>query len=420
MSRILRNIILFGVFSAAAVLALLRSFAAWPHGARRADDHQTGNRRSNAKRYALTIVVFVVAAACGGFLMVAAGLVPIKASSGHWPITAALLNFAMRRSVVMHSLGIEAPPLDDKALVLKGAGHYEIGCSPCHGSPTLRQPVIAQGMTPPPPDLAKEVSNWDAEELFYIVKHGVKFTGMPAWAAQERDDEVWAIVAFLFILPQLDGDEYRRLIHGDVTRSQMDVAGASFSPTADVLRLVSENCARCHGHDGVGRNSHAFPKIAGQNPSYFYLTMQAYAQGHRNSGIMEPIAAVLSTEAIRDLARYYSGLRPRSSSTRPSQNNPAIERGKQIAEQGIPSQRVPICMECHGPGPDRRSPNYPELAGQYAEYLILQLTLFKKQQRGGTAYAHLMRRVAHRLTPQQMRDVANYYESLSPSGDYRN
>lgn len=422
MSRMLRNIILIGIFGAAAVLALLRSFgagAARPHGERTADD-QTRDRRRNAKRYAFTIATVFVAAACGGLLIVVAGLVPIKASSGHWPITAALLNFAMRRSVVMHSLGIEAPPLNDQALVLKGAGHYEIGCSPCHGSPDLRQPVIALWMTPPPPDLSKEIPKWDAEELFYIVKHGVKFTGMPAWPAQERDDEVWAMVAFLLLLPQLHADEYRRLVHDDGAVSKSKAAIAGVSGQTDVSRLVTDNCAMCHGVDGLGRNSSAFPKLAKQNPNYFYLTMQAYARGERNSGIMEPIAATLRPEIIGELARYYADRKPPTPSTRLSQDSRAIERGKQIAEQGIPSQRVPICRECHGPGPDRKNPNYPELAGQYAEYLILQLTLFKKQQRGGTAYAHLMRRVAHGLTPQQMSDVANYYESLSPNGDYRN
>jgi cytochrome c553 len=55
---------------------------------------------------------------------------------------------------------------------------------------------------------------------------------------------------------------------------------------------------------------------------------------------------------------------------------------------------------------------YPHLAGQYAEYLALQLRLFKDDRRGGTPYAHIMRMVAGRLTPAQMRAVAAYYASL--------
>jgi cytochrome c553 len=52
------------------------------------------------------------------------------------------------------------------------------------------------------------------------------------------------------------------------------------------------------------------------------------------------------------------------------------------------------------------------LAGQYADYLRLQLELFKTQHRGGSPYAHIMYNVASRLQPEQIRAVAHYYASL--------
>jgi cytochrome c553 len=86
--------------------------------------------------------------------------------------------------------------------------------------------------------------------------------------------------------------------------------------------------------------------------------------------------------------------------------------------RGIPRQRVPACVACHGPSDLPRNPIYPELAGQYSEYLALQLALFKNESRGGTPYAHLMRAVASRLTSEQMRDVTLYYASLTPAVDF--
>jgi cytochrome c553 len=115
---------------------------------------------------------------------------------------------------------------------------------------------------------------------------------------------------------------------------------------------------------------------------------------------------------MRELADYYGSLRELSPSGPPQHAAPVIERGKAIADRGVPSQRVPSCVDCHGPGATRRNPVYPELAGQYADYLVLQLEIFKKNVRGGTDYAHIMRRVAAGLTPDQMRDVALYYASL--------
>ena len=92
----------------------------------------------------------------------------------------------------------------------------------------------------------------------------------------------------------------------------------------------------------------------------------------------------------------------------------AVERGAAIAAQGVPAQKVPACQECHGPVGPPRNRAYPQLAGQYAVYLELQLRLFKSGRRGGSPYAHLMQKVAPRLSDGQIEDVALYYASLAP------
>ena len=84
----------------------------------------------------------------------------------------------------------------------------------------------------------------------------------------------------------------------------------------------------------------------------------------------------------------------------------------------VPARPPAACrLGAVGPGAARRNPLYPLLAGQYAAYLVLQLELFDRGQRGGSAYARLMRPVATRLTPEQMRDVALYYASLPGTHD---
>jgi cytochrome c553 len=156
------------------------------------------------------------------------------------------------------------------------------------------------------------------------------------------------------------------------------------------LLTIAENCAPCHGVHGRGRDMGAFPKLAGQRPPYLFAALQAYARGERHSGIMQPIAAGLGLEGMRALAHYYGNLPESSPSLPPQDLTATVERGKVIASRGIPSQRVPACVACHGPGSTRRNPMSPVLAGQYADYLMLQLELFKEEQRGGSAYAHLM------------------------------
>ncbi len=358
----------------------------------------------------LAVAGLVIAAVLGGFIVTVSGIMPIAASSGHWPITEWFLQFAMRRSISTHSLGIETPPLDDPELLLKGATHYEIGCRPCHGSPELPLPRISAHMTPHPPDLRHRVDELQPRELFYVVKHGVKFTGMPAWPALQRDDEVWAVVAFLKRLTQLDGSAYRKLVGGDATVTPpIDALGGMPA----VPLTVTQSCVRCHGIDGVGRGEGAFPKLAGQRQRYLENALTAYSTDKRHSGTMGPISAGLEADAIVEVARYYARLAP-SHPAASSTDQVAIERGKMIAEHGIPEQRVPSCLDCHSPEGGRYNPNFPALEGQHADYLVLQLELFKKSQRGGSEYAHLMEPIARRLQPDQMRDVARYFESLRP------
>jgi cytochrome c553 len=380
------------------------------HGPAAADEREAIDM---SRRRVILVLGLLALAAVGGLLVALSGIIPLEASAGHWAITEWILQLGKRRSVATHTLGVPELELAEPWLVLKGAGHYESGCRPCHGSPELPLPGVARAMLPPPPYLPPLIEQWEPEELFYIVKHGIKLTGMPAWPSQVRDDEVRAMVAFLLAMPELDDARYQQLVHGGEAAPEPEV-----DPLYDPLEprqrapALASGCARCHGRDGCGRELAAFPRLAGQRSEYLLGAMQAYARDERHSGIMEPIAVGLRADEMRELADFYGGL-PRCSSPA-SEPQEAIARGEAIARDGIPEQRVPSCRDCHGPAARRRNPMYPELAGQYADYLVLQLELFETGQRGGSSYAHVMGPVAPRLDHAQMRDVASYYASLSP------
>jgi cytochrome c553 len=345
-------------------------------------------------------------------VMVISGVVPIKASSGHWRITAAFLDFAKTRSVATHSWGVHAPILDDEVLVVRGAAHYESACLPCHGAPGRSVLPVMAAMTPTPPELVDRITRWAPEELFSIVKHGIKLTGMPAWPVRQRDDEVWAMVAFLRRMPALDAAAYRRLAFGEPDTSE---------PAPDLLRseentppgAAREICARCHGMNGTGRDRGAFPSLAGQRSSYLYGSLRAFRDGQRFSGIMGEIVARLSDEAMRELAVYYEQLPPREPEAAGDELSRA--RGRTIATQGLPERDIPACVECHGPTALPKNPAYPKLAAQHAAYLTSQLTLLRERRRGGTPNVNLMHVFVDRLRQDEIRDVARYYATL-PGG----
>ncbi len=342
-----------------------------------------------------------------GFAVAASGLIPLKASSGHWPITEWLLRFGMKRSVATHSLPLKAPAnLTSPALIRKGASYYDLGCRSCHGAPESPQPPIAARLLPAPPKLGERIRESDAEKLFYVVKHGMKFTGMPAWPAADRDDEVWAVVAFLLKYPALDAAGYAELA-GHAERRLATQEGAAIPP------VVAQACVACHGRDGLGRGSAAMPRLAGQRAPYLEAALEAYATGRRHSGMMAQAAAALSPEERREAARYYAGLPPGSAAIAPIEPASAA-RGRPLAHEGLPAERIPACVECHGAAAPRGRPEYPSLAGQPAGYLRQQLALLREDHRGGGPHAHLMQPIASRLTPEQAHDLAEYFASLTP------
>ncbi|MCB1883281.1 MAG: c-type cytochrome, partial [Geminicoccaceae bacterium] len=249
------------------------------------------------RRFLVRVAVLLASLGVCAFLVTRIGLVSIAASSGHWGITAWLLHSTMIHAVELQSAATEDPPdLDDPGLIQRGAGHFHTGCAPCHGAPGLPQSPIVLSMTPAPPSLVEKVPEWDPKELHWIVQHGVKFSGMPAWATQARPDEPWAVVAFLRKLPGMTPEAYRGLALGPA-------AGKGRGDPID-------GCARCHGYDGLGRAPGAVPVLARLGEPYLYASLKAYASGERPSGVMQPQAKGLDDAAMRALASTYAGAKP--------------------------------------------------------------------------------------------------------------
>jgi cytochrome c553 len=120
---------------------------------------------------------------------------------------------------------------------------------------------------------------------------------------------------------------------------------------------------------------------------------------------------------MRALARYYGALPAGPASVRAADARAAatIARGEEIAHRGIPASRVPACHDCHHRERAVTERPYPRLGGQYADYLVLQLELFKKGTRGGSRWQRLMHPVVERFESEDMRAVATYFASIEAS-----
>ena len=360
-------------------------------------------RRRSSRMIAIGAIV-VLAIPLAGLLIVWLGIYNVAASRGHWPITDWLLAFGMRQSVATHSLSVDPPPLDDDNLIRLGAAHFHSGCAYCHGAPGISKSPIVDGMLPVPPDLSVLSGQWKDRELFWIVKHGIKYTGMPAWPSLQRDDEVWAVTAFLKRLPALDAAEYRDLAMGDVDtppESGRDIALGRIDEQA------AGACARCHGADTRGPRSALVPVLHGQPVEFLLAALRAYAKGMRKSGIMQTIAADLAPEAMERVAAYYSELK--SPTRNPVADSARVESGRTVATKGIPEAGIPPCLACHG---RQALPSYPRLAGQHAAYMRGQLRLWRNGFNAHSETAAIMAPIARRLSDTQIEEVSAFFEAF--------
>lgn len=347
----------------------------------------------------------------GGLLFAMSGFYSVAATREHWPPVRWFFDMALARSVQFHAAGIVAPNLDDARLVRKGAAHYEGNCAPCHGAPEAWRNPFSHQMMPEPPHLASP-ERWSDAQLFWIVKNGIKYTGMPAWAAQSRDDEVWAMAAFLRRLPGLTGADYHKLAFGSALardRSEDEAQGGEGREGEAIAQrgapAATASCARCHGSGSVPADP-AFPRLDMQHEAVLYKALMAYREGDRASGIMRPVAALLSPEEMRAVARYYAGLRPPAPAADPG----GSADGEVIAREGTP-QGVPGCAFCHdadAPGEAR-----PALAGQHAAYIAEQIEVFRSGARA-KGDGIVMTAIARLLTPEQVDAVSRYYAGQKP------
>jgi mono/diheme cytochrome c family protein len=171
---------------------------------------------------AVLLTAIGAAALFGGLFNVAAD-VP-HSNAVHW-----LLETMRERSIAVRTAGIVVPDdLADAKRIASGGGQYAEMCSLCHLAPGMKRTEIARGLYPRAPEF-KRGSHLTPAEQFWVIKHGIKMTGMPAWGVTHDDEVLWDVVAFLRKLPELTPEQYRSLVesapktHGEsMEGGQMD------------------------------------------------------------------------------------------------------------------------------------------------------------------------------------------------------
>ena len=269
----------------------------------------------------LTLVSGAVLALVGGVLVAISGVYNLAADRPHFAVVRWVIETGRTRSVRVRSQGIPVPNLHDPSLYRSGFALYRRNCQPCHGAPGVAAEQIGRGINPKPPQLAA-ITSWNDAEIYWIVSHGLRMSGMPGFAPRLSDRDRWAIVAIVRRLGKLSAADYQ------LVSTAVDQGGEPASWGVDDDRGFAElksanpergrqlmgqyGCIACHtippdGHGQVGPSLTAYAErayIAGSlvnlptNTVNFIVDPQQY-----KPKTAMPNLGVPRTEAL-DMASY--------------------------------------------------------------------------------------------------------------------
>jgi mono/diheme cytochrome c family protein len=161
-------------------------------------------------------------AAIGALAIILAAVAGIFFFGGFYDVAAAVddpsfVKWALIRtrtaSVAHHEGELGDPPLalDDQKVIQEGARNFaNAGCVHCHGGPGVKWSKFSEGLNPDPPDLKDVAGERSAKAIFWVVKNGIRMTGMPSFSkAGLTDDQIWHLAAFVKAIPKVSEADYR-------------------------------------------------------------------------------------------------------------------------------------------------------------------------------------------------------------------
>ena len=280
------------------------------------------------------VVAVAAAVVAGAVVFVFSGAYNVAATSQHLQPIYTLLETTMRQSVRLRASSVtQSAPGDAQ----RGAACYQSLCVQCHGAPGVAQNDIGKSMQPVPGPLVDAIQRWRPRELYWITRHGIKMSGMPAWEFRLDEGQLWDVVAFIERLPTLSPQGYAAATttaepgtcaQADLTAVQAAGAPAngglsakltgSGSPERGRSALSQYACAACHTSPGVTSSyPNVGPPLAGMARRRLIAgrlanTPDNMVQWLRTPQIIKPGTAMpdmgLTEAHARDMASYLATL----------------------------------------------------------------------------------------------------------------
>ncbi len=155
-----------------------------------------------------TLLVEIVFGIVFGIIFIYSGFYNVSVMSPDPGIMTWVLSTTSDNSVEHHAKNINMPDLTDSTMIAHGFDNYNEMCVGCHGAPGVKRGAGGKGLDPHPPDLARSAKEMPAKNLFWVIKNGIKSTGMPSFGKTHSDQKITEIVAFLEQMKNMTPQQY--------------------------------------------------------------------------------------------------------------------------------------------------------------------------------------------------------------------
>ncbi len=167
--------------------------------------------KSKIPRVLLSLVLLGAIAVAALFALAWSGAYGIGADDPHARPVGAIIAMVRDRAIRASAADIAVPAdLSSDARIRQGAGNYDAMCATCHLSPQAADSELSRGLYPAPPRFDRVIV--EPAAAFWVVKHGIKASAMPAWGKSMGDEYIWNMVAFIGAMPGLDAGKYQALV----------------------------------------------------------------------------------------------------------------------------------------------------------------------------------------------------------------
>jgi mono/diheme cytochrome c family protein len=220
------------------------------------------------KAFIAALVVLLLVAVLGVGAFVYSGVYDMRADAHHMRPVRALIATLVDRSVERRAKDLVVPDLQDPQMVLEGAGHYAEMCTGCHLAPGMAENEMRPGLYPKPPQLARFKP--EPRAAFWIIKHGIKMSAMPAWGASHDDKAIWSLVAFLQQMPAMTPAQYKAMVAQAPPDDDMDMGGDTGHDHGSAVD---------HAHDANAMQGMPMPAASGSTPVHSHSADQRREAG---------------------------------------------------------------------------------------------------------------------------------------------